>query len=71
MPEPSEYTGSSGFAHLHCHSIYSALDGVATIEEYAEKCVDNGWPGMAITEHGHMGSVPDFHFEFKKICLFK
>jgi len=66
MPEPSEYTGSSGFAHLHCHSIYSALDGVATIEEYAEKCVDNGWPGMAITEHGHMGSVPDFHFEFKK-----
>ena len=66
MPEPSEYTGPSGFAHLHSHSIYSALDGVATIDEYAERCVDRGWPGMAITEHGHMGSLPDFHFKFKE-----
>ena len=64
MPEASEYTGPSEFAHLHSHSIYSALDGVATIDEYAEKCVDRGWPGMAITEHGHMGSLPDFYFKF-------
>lgn len=66
MSQPSEYTGPSHFAHLHSHSIYSALDGVATIDEYAERCVDRGWPGMAITEHGHMGSVPDFYFKFKE-----
>jgi len=66
MPEPSEYIGPSGFAHLHSHSIYSALDGVATIDEYAEKCVERGWSGMALTEHGHMGSLPDFYFKFKE-----
>jgi DNA polymerase-3 subunit alpha len=66
MPDPGEYTGPSGFAHLHAHSIYSALDGVATIDEYAEKCVDRGWQGMAITEHGHMGSLPDFYFKFRE-----
>lgn len=69
MPEPTEYKGSSDFAHLHCHSIYSALDGVATIDEYAEKCNERKWPGMAITEHGHMGSLPDFYFKFKEYKL--
>lgn len=63
---PENYTGSTQFAHLHAHSIYSSLDGVASIQEYAEECVKRGWPGMAITEHGHMGSVPDLYFTFKE-----
>lgn len=63
---PENYTGSTQFAHLHSHSIYSSLDGVASISEYAEECVKRNWPGMAITEHGHMGSVPDFYFTFKE-----
>ena len=67
--EPEEYTGSSQFVHLHNHTIYSALDGVASIEEYAQRCVDYGWAGMAITEHGHMASVPDLYLTFKKYNL--
>ena len=64
--DPSVYTGSTGFAHLHSHSIYSALDGVATIQQYAEACVQRDWPGMSLTEHGHMASVPDLYFTFKE-----
>jgi DNA polymerase-3 subunit alpha len=62
---PEQYDGPSDFMHGHCHSIYSSLDGVSTIQEYAEACVNNGWGGMALTEHGHMGSVPDFFYAFK------
>lgn len=64
--DPSQYTGPTGFAHLHSHSIYSALDGVATVQQYAEACSKRDWPGMALTEHGHMASVPDFYFAFKE-----
>lgn len=69
MNDLSEYNGPTDFAHLHCHSKYSALDGVSTIEEYAQECVNRKWPGMAITEHGHMGSVPDFYFKFRELGL--
>lgn len=67
--ETMGYNGPKEFAHLHSHSIYSALDGVATIPEYANRCYENNWPGMAITEHGHMGSVPDFYLTFKEYGL--
>lgn len=60
------YTGPTDFVHLHNHSIYSALDGVATIDEYAKRCIENKWKSMSITEHGHMGSVPDFYLTFKQ-----
>lgn len=66
---PSTYIGPTDFTHTHCHSIYSSLDGVCSIEEYAESCVKNGWGGMALTEHGHMGSVPDFFYTFKDFKL--
>ena len=53
-------------AHLHNHTLYSMLDGVASAEQYAEACVKRDIAAMAITEHGHMGSVPDCYFAFKK-----
>lgn len=63
---PSDYTGPKEFAHLHSHTCYSALDGVATPEQYAEQCENYGHPGMAVTEHGHMASLPDMLVSFKK-----
>lgn len=56
----------SQVAHLHNHTLYSMLDGVASPEQYAEACVQRNIPAMAITEHGHMGSIPDCYFAFKK-----
>jgi DNA polymerase-3 subunit alpha len=40
---------------------------VATPEQYAEQCVERGYPAMSATEHGHMASVPDMHLAFKKV----
>lgn len=63
---PDQYKGPSHFVHLHNHTIFSAQDGVATPEQYAEQCKLRGYPAMAVTEHGHMASVPDFFLAFKK-----
>jgi len=61
-----EYNGPTEFVHLHNHTVFSALDGVATPEQYAEQCYNRGYPAMSATEHGHMASVPDMHLAFKK-----
>ena len=63
---PSQYNGPSEFVHLHNHTVFSALDGVATPEQYAEQCFKRGYPAMSATEHGHMASVPDMYLAFRK-----
>lgn len=63
---PDMYKGPRQYAHLHAHTIYSTLDGVASPSSYAEKCKEFDFPAMAITEHGNMSSVPDNHFSFSK-----
>jgi len=63
---PADYRGPKHFVHLHNHTVFSTLDGVATPEQYAAQCVQRGYPAMSATEHGHMGSVPDMHAAFKK-----
>jgi DNA polymerase-3 subunit alpha len=69
MVLPEEYKGPDGFVHLHSHSVYSALDGVATVQQYADVCLERGWPGVALTEHGHMASVPDLYLTFRECGL--
>lgn len=66
---PDDYDGPKDFVHLHNHTVYSALDGVATPEQYAEECHKRGYIAMSATEHGHMASVPDMHIEFKRYGL--
>jgi len=63
---PEQYTGPAHFVHLHNHTVFSALDGVSTPEQYAEQCYLRGYPAMSATEHGHMASVPDMYLAFKK-----
>ncbi len=63
---PEMYKGPSNFVHLHNHTVFSTLDGVATPEQYAEQCKKRGYPAMSATEHGHMASVPDMYLAFKK-----
>lgn len=67
MVVAADYKGPSQFVHLHNHTVFSTLDGVSTPEQYAEQCQKRGYPAMAATEHGHMGSVPDMLFAFKKV----
>ena len=57
-----EYSGPSEFVHLHNHTLFSMLDGVQSPEELASAVAEREWPAFAVTEHGHMSSVPDCYF---------
>lgn len=49
------------FVHLHVHSQYSILDGQASIKKLVDKAMADGMRGMALTDHGNMFGVKDFH----------
>lgn len=53
---------SEDFVHLHVHSMYSLLDGVATPDELAHFAKACGQPGIALTDHGYLyGSYKFYH----------
>ena len=49
------------FIHLHVHTYYSILDGQSSIKRLVDKAIDNGMRGMAITDHGDMFGIKEFH----------
>ena len=49
------------FVHLHVHTYYSILDGQSSIKRLVNKAIDNGMRGMAITDHGDMFGIKEFH----------
>ena len=55
------------FVHLHVHSQYSLLDGMASIPKLVDKAIADGMRGMAITDHGNMMGVKElFNYTNKK-----
>ncbi|MDO5036005.1 MAG: DNA polymerase III subunit alpha [Porphyromonas sp.] len=48
------------FVHLHVHSHYSVLDGLATIPELVDRAIADKMPGIALTDHGTMFGIKDF-----------
>ena len=54
------------FAHLHVHTQYSILDGASNIPELIRKVKATGMKAIAITDHGNMFGVKEFHNEAKK-----
>jgi DNA polymerase-3 subunit alpha len=55
--------GKVEFCHLHVHTQYSILDGAASIPELLKKAVNDGMRAVAITDHGNMFGVKEFHNE--------
>jgi len=47
------------YCHIHTHSEYSALDGLSTCTEIAQRAADDGNPAAAITDHGTCAGHPD------------
>lgn len=54
------------FVHLHVHTQYSILDGAAKTADIAAKAKADGMPAVAITDHGSMFGVKEFHVACSK-----
>ncbi|GIW66299.1 MAG: DNA-directed DNA polymerase [Candidatus Parcubacteria bacterium] len=52
------------FTHLHVHTHYSLLDGLAKIDNLIKRAVELGYDSLAITDHGNLYGV----IEFYKLC---
>ncbi|MCC8035499.1 MAG: DNA polymerase III subunit alpha [Rikenellaceae bacterium] len=49
------------FVHLHVHTQYSILDGASPIKTLIKRAKELGMPAIAITDHGNMFGVKEFH----------
>lgn len=54
------------FTHLHVHSRYSILDGAASVESLVQKAKADGMKALALTDHGTMFGIKEFHVTCKK-----
>lgn len=48
------------FVHLHVHTEFSLLDGLARINKLVDIVKERGWRAVAITDHGNMYGVIKF-----------
>lgn len=48
------------FVHLHLHTEFSLLDGLARIDKLVDIIKERGWKSVAITDHGNMYGVIKF-----------
>ena len=53
--------GMSQFVHLHVHTQYSILDGASAIKTLIKRAKELDMPAIAITDHGNMFGVKEFH----------
>ena len=53
------------FIHLRVHTYYSILDGQSKIKNLVSKAIKDGMKGMAVTDHGDMFGIKEFH----DICI--
>ncbi len=56
----------TSFTHLHVHSHYSVLDGASHIEKLVAKVKELGMDSIALTDHGAMYGIKEFHEEALK-----
>ena len=54
------------FTHLHVHSQYSILDGAASVDALVNKAKKDGMKALALTDHGTMFGIKEFHSACKK-----
>ena len=57
------------FTHLHVHSQYSILDGAASVADLVKKAKKDGMTALALTDHGNMFGIKDFHETCKKFTI--
>ncbi len=56
----------SKFVHLHTHSHYSLLDGLAKIDGLVNRTKELGMEAIALTDHGNLYGAVEFYKKAKK-----
>jgi DNA polymerase III subunit alpha len=56
----------SKFTHLHVHSHYSLLDGLAKVPDIVDRVKELGMGSVALTDHGSMYGILEFYKTAKK-----
>ncbi len=51
----------AGFTHLHVHSEYSLLDGLARVPDLVQTAKERGFEALALTDHGVMYGAVQFY----------
>ncbi len=54
------------FVHLHTHSHYSLLDGLAKIDGLVDRTKELGMEAIALTDHGNLYGAVEFYKKAKK-----
>jgi DNA polymerase III alpha subunit len=57
------------FVHLHTHSHYSLLDGLAKVDQLIDRAKELGMKSIALTDHGVMYGSIEFYQKAKKAGL--
>lgn len=57
---------SMKFTHLHTHSHYSLLDGLAKIDDLVARAKELGMESLALTDHGNLYGAVEFYSKAKK-----
>ena len=57
------------FTHLHVHSHYSLLDGLARPEQLLKQAKEMGLDALALTDHGVMYGAIEFYSLAKKMGI--
>lgn len=61
-----KYPGPKDFVHLHTHSLFSTLDGVATPEQYVDRAAQVGMKALGLTDHGSLAGLPNAYWRAKE-----
>ena len=51
----------SNLVHLHSHSSFSVFDGTGSPDSLAQRAAELELPAQAITDHGRVSGVVEFH----------
>jgi DNA polymerase-3 subunit alpha len=57
----------TSFVHLHVHSHFSLLDGMASIPALVDKAISDGMNALALTDHGNMFGAKELYDYVSKI----
>src|SRR5829696_3871505 len=60
LPPPPIPHPPCRYIELHCHSVFSLLDGASEPEELVARAVALGMPALALTDHDDLGGAVRF-----------